>query len=187
MRDSRYLSALAAALRGTALPYGYTLTVSTSGMMLAHQRGLPSVGEIFLFMTGAIIGFASLGLVVRLASSEPFEPSSGDLWLTGMIQLLAVGRLGVILPDRVGFNHVAVRVDDLRALVISHDLPLPSRACRDISAISESDGWRHWPTRFGPGATWPTRLLSARLPRRLALGGASARILRNIPPSTAEG
>jgi hypothetical protein len=91
LRDSRYLSALAVALRGTALPYGYTLTVWTSGMMLTRERGLPAVGEVFLFMIGAVAGFASLGLVVRLTGSGPFEPSFDDLWLTGMIQLLAVG------------------------------------------------------------------------------------------------
>jgi hypothetical protein len=91
MRDSRYLSALATALRRTALPYGYTLTVSTSGMMLTHQRGLPSVGEIFLFMIGAIAGFALLGLIVSVPATAPFEPSFGDLRRTGMIQLLAVG------------------------------------------------------------------------------------------------
>jgi hypothetical protein len=35
-------------LRGSAVPYGYTLTVWTSGMMLTRQRGMPSVGEVFL-------------------------------------------------------------------------------------------------------------------------------------------
>jgi hypothetical protein len=71
MRDSRYLSALATALRGTALPYGYTLTVWGSGMLLAHERGQPSVGEIFLFIIGAIAGFGVLGLIVRLTGAAP--------------------------------------------------------------------------------------------------------------------
>ena len=53
MSDNRYLSALATVLRGSALPYGYTITVWTSGMMLTHERGLPSVGEVFLFIVGA--------------------------------------------------------------------------------------------------------------------------------------
>jgi hypothetical protein len=52
---------------------------------------------------------------------------------TGVIQLLAPRRLGVVLPDGVGLNHVAVRVDDLRALMISHELPLFFRVCRDIN------------------------------------------------------
>jgi hypothetical protein len=90
-RDSRYLSALATALRGIALPYGYTLTVSASGMLLTNERGLPSVGEIFLFIIGAIAGFAVLGLIVSVTGTAPFEPSFGDLRRTGTIQLLAVG------------------------------------------------------------------------------------------------
>ena len=90
-RDGRYLSALATALRGTALPYGYTLTVWTSGMMLTNERGLPSVGDVFLFMIGAVAGFVVLGLIVRLTGTAPFDPSFGDLWRTGMIQLVVVG------------------------------------------------------------------------------------------------
>ena len=95
MSDNRYLSALATVLRGSALPYGYTITVWTSGMMLTHERGLPSVGEVFLFIVGAFAGFALLGLLVRLTGAVPFEPSYGVLRRTGMIQLLAVsGALG---------------------------------------------------------------------------------------------
>jgi hypothetical protein len=90
-RASRYLAALATALRGTALQYGYSLTVWASGMLLAHERGLPSIGEVFLFMIGAIAGFALLGLVVRLTRTAPYEPSFGELWRTGMVQVLAVG------------------------------------------------------------------------------------------------
>jgi hypothetical protein len=95
MYENRYLSALATVLRGSALPYGYTLTVATSVMMLTHERGRPSVGEVFLFMVGAFAGFALLGLVVRVTGALPFEPPSGALRRTGMIQLLAVsGALG---------------------------------------------------------------------------------------------
>jgi hypothetical protein len=95
MYDNRYLPALATVLRGSALPYGYTVTVWTSGMMLTHDRGLPSVGEVFLFMVGAFAGFALLGLIVTLSGAVPFEPRYGVLRRTGMIQLLAVsGALG---------------------------------------------------------------------------------------------
>ena len=102
MYDNRYLSALATVLRGSALPYGYTITVWTSGMMLTHERGLPSVGEVFLLIVGAVAGFALLGLVVRLTDAVPFEPSSGVLRRTGMIQLLAVsGRWAGQLSSRL--------------------------------------------------------------------------------------
>jgi hypothetical protein len=64
-------------------------------MVLAHERGLPSVGQVFLFMVGAFAGFALLGLIVRVTGSVAFEPSYGVLRRTGMIQLLAVsGALG---------------------------------------------------------------------------------------------
>jgi hypothetical protein len=82
---------LATELRGGAVPYGYTVTVWTSGMVLARERGLPSVGEVFLFMVGAVAGFALLGLIVRLTRGMPFEPSYGALRRTGMIHFLAVG------------------------------------------------------------------------------------------------
>ena len=102
MSDNRYLSALATVLRGSALPYGYTITVWTSGMMLTHERGLPSVVEVFLFMVGAFAGFALPGLIVRLTGAVPFEPSYGVLRRTGMIQLLAVsGRWAGQLSSRL--------------------------------------------------------------------------------------
>jgi hypothetical protein len=90
-----YSSALATVLRGSAVPYGYTVTVWTSGMMLTRQRGIPSVGDVFLFMVGAVAAFLVLGLLVRWAGAMPFDPPPGDLRRTGMLQLIAVsGALG---------------------------------------------------------------------------------------------
>ena len=85
------MSALATVLRGSALPYGYTLTVWTSGMMLTREQGVPSVGEVFLFALGAVGAFALLGAVVKVGRGNPFDPPRGALRLTGMIQLVAVG------------------------------------------------------------------------------------------------
>jgi hypothetical protein len=91
MRGKRYASALATVLRGSAVPYGYTLTVWTSGMMVTRQRGIPSVGEVFLFAAGAVAAFAVLGIIVRLMRGVPFEPPHGALRRTGMVHFLAVG------------------------------------------------------------------------------------------------
>lgn len=91
MQGNRYLASLATVLHGSAVPYGYTVTVWTSGMMLTRQRGLPSVGQIFLFMAGATAAFTVLGLVVSVTRGAPFEPSPGALRRTGMVQVLAVG------------------------------------------------------------------------------------------------
>jgi hypothetical protein len=91
MEKRRYVSGLATVLRGSALPYGYTLTVWTSGMMLTRERGTPSVGHVFLFALGAVGAFALLGAIVRVARGNPFDPPLGALRLTGMIHVLAVG------------------------------------------------------------------------------------------------
>ena len=89
--ETRYVTALATVLRGSALPYGYTVTVWTSGMMLVRHRGLPSTAEVFLFMLGAVVAYATLGGVVRAGRGVPFDPAAGLLRHTGMLHLLAVG------------------------------------------------------------------------------------------------
>src|ERR671939_1459516 len=44
-------------------PYGYTVTIWTSGGVLIHSRGAPSAIEALLFMLGAVGGYASVGIV----------------------------------------------------------------------------------------------------------------------------
>lgn len=91
MYRSRYVSSLATVLRGSAVPYGYTVTVWTSGMMLTRERGIPTAGQVFLFMLGAVGAFATLGTIVRLAGATPFEPPPGALRRTGMTHVVAIG------------------------------------------------------------------------------------------------
>ena len=57
--------ALAAVLRGSAVPYGYTLTVLASHSILANRHGGPDVLEILVFVVGAMLGFATLGLIAE--------------------------------------------------------------------------------------------------------------------------
>jgi hypothetical protein len=42
-------------------PYGYTLTIWTSGAVLAHARGIPDTVNALLFAFGAVGGFALIG------------------------------------------------------------------------------------------------------------------------------
>ncbi|TML60059.1 MAG: hypothetical protein E6G22_11770 [Actinobacteria bacterium] len=44
-------------------PYGYTVTIWTSGGVLIHSRGAPSAIDALLFMLGAVSGYASVGIV----------------------------------------------------------------------------------------------------------------------------
>ena len=91
MSANRYASGLATVLRGSALPYGYTVTVWTSGMMLVRHRGLPSTGQVFLFMLGAVAAFASLGAVVRWTRGVALDPARETLRRAGMLHVFAVG------------------------------------------------------------------------------------------------
>jgi hypothetical protein len=57
----RYGHGLRKAVGTSAGPYGYTLTVWTTGAVLIHARGVPTTVEALLFMIGAVIAFAAIG------------------------------------------------------------------------------------------------------------------------------
>jgi hypothetical protein len=78
-------------VRGSAIPYGYTLTIWTSGAAIESSHGTPTVGDAFLFLIGATAGFAMLGLIAQAASDPPLETHRGDLIRTGLTQIIAVG------------------------------------------------------------------------------------------------
>jgi hypothetical protein len=78
----RYHSALRQTVVSSAFPYGYTLTIWTSGAVLSHARGLPTTVDAFLFMGGALIGFASVALIAfgGLYSKNVRPPAVFSLW-----------------------------------------------------------------------------------------------------------
>lgn len=84
--------AFATMLEASAAPYGYTISVWSSGAMLMHFRGQPSVGEVFAFVAGAVAGFAALGAVGRrvVRRAEPLAPGPSRVW-AGAMHWLAVG------------------------------------------------------------------------------------------------
>jgi len=57
----RYRHGLRKAVGTSAGPYGYTLTVWTTGAVLIHARGVPTTVEALLFMSGAVAAFAVVG------------------------------------------------------------------------------------------------------------------------------
>ena len=76
----------------SAAPYGYTLTIWSSGAVLIDCRGKPSVGDAFLFLAGAVLGFSVLGL---LAQGPPANRGSidrrRDRVIAGALDWAAVG------------------------------------------------------------------------------------------------
>jgi len=90
MSAGRYLQALVTIVRGSAVPYGYTLTIWTTGAAVERRHGTPAIGDIFMFLGGAIAGFALVATSARRLAPEPVEKSRDELTWTGMIQLIAV-------------------------------------------------------------------------------------------------
>ncbi len=76
----------------SAAPYGYTITVWSAGALLIHFHGQPRIWEIFLFLAGAIAGFAALWVAGRgtIEQARPLEHSARRV-LAGALDLFAVG------------------------------------------------------------------------------------------------
>lgn len=84
--------AFATVISTSAAPYGYTLTIWSTGALLLHYRHSPSVAEIFLFIAGAIGAFAWLSLLGQptIEKADPLR-SAGVRALAGSFDLFAVG------------------------------------------------------------------------------------------------
>ncbi len=94
MSDERhtYRSHLKTAVATSAAPYGYTLTIWTSGAVTTHSLGIPTAWEALLFLAGAVIGF---GVTAALAYGHPGEilvpREHGSVRLWGGFHLVSVG------------------------------------------------------------------------------------------------
>ncbi len=85
-------AALGTMVAARAAPYGYTVSIWSSGAVLMRGHGTPSVGAVFGFVAGALTGFTALALLARgtLNRSESLD-DAGDRVLAGMLHWLAVG------------------------------------------------------------------------------------------------
>ena len=87
-----YLSGLESALLGAGLPYGYAITIWSSGALLTGARGSPAVWMVFLFAAGAAAAYGLLRWTVRQV--EPAQAqlaASPHLLRAGMIHVAAIG------------------------------------------------------------------------------------------------
>jgi hypothetical protein len=76
----------------SSAPYGYTITIWSSGALLLHYRSAPHVWEVFLFVAGAVAAFAGLWLIGRgaIEHSEPL-PQGATRAFAGVLDLFAAG------------------------------------------------------------------------------------------------
>jgi hypothetical protein len=71
-----YRTHLQAAVATSAAPYGYTLTVWTSGAVTIHARGIPTAAEALLFLAGAVAGFAMVGAIAHGGPAQVLNASA---------------------------------------------------------------------------------------------------------------
>jgi hypothetical protein len=88
---SRYRSALRATVAASAAPYGYTLTIWTSGAVLSHARGIPSTATALLFLVGAVTAYAVVGGLAFGGFSEHFAPDPARSVVWGALHFFSVG------------------------------------------------------------------------------------------------
>jgi MFS family permease len=88
---STWNRSLAAVASGSAVPYGYTVTLWSSGAVLSHAHGAPDLVRVALFMASAIAGYNLFGAVARRWSAGQDEEVQGDVRVVaGMLNWFAV-------------------------------------------------------------------------------------------------
>ncbi len=96
---------LAAALTATALPYGFTLTVWSSGELVRHAHRAPSIADVFLFVAGAAAGYGVLRLSVGDIEAKATGIGKGHILRAGAVHVAAIiGAAGVA----AGLAHASV-------------------------------------------------------------------------------
>jgi len=74
IRESSYLQAVQTALHGAGLPYGYAITVWSTGSALTGEHGMPSMGDIYLFTAGAVAAYGGLRFLTWETEGEAEKP-----------------------------------------------------------------------------------------------------------------
>jgi hypothetical protein len=75
----------------SAAPYGYTLTVWTSGAVLSHARGIPSAADALLFLAGAVVAYALVGGLALGGVPKRLAPEPAHAVIWGGLHLFSVG------------------------------------------------------------------------------------------------
>jgi hypothetical protein len=85
-------AALGTIVAASAAPYGYTISIWSSGAVLMHGHGVPTVAEVFAFLAGALTGFGAMALAAQgaVARMESLDHPP-DRVLAGAMHWLAAG------------------------------------------------------------------------------------------------
>lgn len=89
--------------------YGYTLTIWGAGALLINTYGTPGLSEVFLYIGGALSGFAALGAVAFDSITTAPNEQDRQVVVVSIIHVLAtMGNLVVsfLVIQFVTFLHV---------------------------------------------------------------------------------
>jgi len=87
----RYVANLRTVVALSAEPYGYTLTIWTSGAVLSHAHGIPRSVDALLFLIGAVAAYALVGSTAfgGFAKELSAERAPSAVW--GSLHFVSVG------------------------------------------------------------------------------------------------
>ncbi len=137
VRDSGQRQALSVVLRGSAVPYGYTLTVLAAHSILANRHGGPDVAEILVFVIGAMAGFACLAVFAQRRPQRSLRPADGDFIRAGMIHVFAIGAafgsavLIALIPGLLAWGLGAFAATVLYLSIVSLEIDIARRVEED--------------------------------------------------------
>jgi hypothetical protein len=138
MTDGPTAGALTTVLRGSAVPYGYALTVWATHGVLTNQQGNPDVQDLVLFILGAVAAFGLLGTVAERLSSRPLRPARGDLIRAGAIHVVAIGvafaaaALIALIPGAIAWALGSFAATALYLSIASVEIILAHRLDEDL-------------------------------------------------------
>ena len=119
---------LDAALERAGLPYGYTITIWSSGQVLIDARGTPSAWLVPSYALGALCGFGALKLAARRARPRAARGTGSSLpaWILQAVTIAtalgAVALVGRIDSDVVwligGFVATSAYLGGMAAAIV---------------------------------------------------------------------
>lgn len=87
-----YRHHLRAVVAASAAPYGYTLTLWTTGAVTTHAEGLPSAVDALLLLAGAVTAFGAVGGYAFGSINGILMPGArGEIRVWGGVHLPSVG------------------------------------------------------------------------------------------------
>jgi len=129
MTGRAYLRALSSALRGAALPYGFTLSVWGAGAAVISLRGTPGVGHVFMFIGGAMTGYGALKWIAGERQSDvkpnlgtPHILRAGALHVTAITSAVGAASLVGLIDSGVAWPLAGLLATLLYVLVTTVEL-----------------------------------------------------------------